>query len=378
MSVRARWCQICHQTPPGVFLQPLPQLEAILPEYEHTVCSFEPVEAGGFNASLKLRIREEQEVQMWLKDFQTSSKITWRILKTHPTIQKSRRTKYRIDFRCQHGGHKRNTSSKKNTFCPALMFLTLKKEIIHQSRRTRPIDPHVLNQLTFHVTLRSTHNHQMNGPECLKYRDVSKETIEKLKTLFEKGHSPSLALKALKNELRAQMGESFEAAAADRALCPDLQFCFRLFYKIYPHKKIQRKNQKATVEARFDPQIGTAPCDKACKPLPNGLELQKICVSSVQAQDCPVFRVIDLRAVQTPSSWRQCSDTENRLRGMFDDLLQKLKTDETFEEPVKAMLCSYETMSTNEELVSALNTFGKRRKGNMGDSAKKARIQKSP
>lgn len=391
MPVKVIWCKFCHQTPPGGDLKPLPQLEAILPDYEHVVCSFDPIESGGFTATFKLRLSAEQEVQKWLEDFQTSSKTTWRILKTYPTIERSRRNKYRVDLRCQRKIHKSGASSKKNTSCPALLYLVLKKESIHQSRRTRPLDPHVQHQLAFHISLRSNHNHELSGPESLQYRDVSKETIQKLEKLFQKGHSPTTALKALKNELRAQMGDAFEAAAADRALCPDIMFCFRLFYKICPHKKKIRKSigkekftgkakpngkAKSTANAIFNPQLETDSPDESFEPLRSGMGLQEVSISPAPAQDCSFFTVVDFSSIQTPSL-SQSSDTEIRLRGMFECLLQKLKTDQTFEEPVKDMLCSFETMGTDMELISALKTFGRMRKGNSGRSAKRPRIEKN-
>lgn len=345
-------------------LEPLHQLEAILPEYDHSVCSFEPVEGGGFSASLKLHARAEQEVKQWLEDFQTSSKTTWRILKTYPSNDTSKRNnKYRVDLRCQLGGRFSKTPTQKKTFCPALLYLILKKDTFSQKRKSRSSDPHIQHNLNFHIILRSTHNHEINCPESLQYRSVSKETIEKLEKLFAKGHSPSSALKALKNELRAQMGDGFEAAAADYALCPHVSFCFRLYYKIYPHKKRQRKKRSIQAKATFNSPTETeidSP-DEAFEPL-SALELQEDCISPAPPQDCSFFTVMDFSSVQTEALC-QSSDTEIRLRGMFEDLLQKMKTDETLEEPVKAMLCSYETMSNDtNKLISALNSFGKMRK----------------
>ena len=61
----------------------------------------------------------------------------------------------------------------------------------------------------------------------MSYRDVAAETINKLQTLFENGHSPSSAFTTLKYDLQEEMGDSYVFAAADHSICPDLSFCFR-------------------------------------------------------------------------------------------------------------------------------------------------------
>lgn len=63
--------------------------------------------------------------------------------------------------------------------------------------------------------------------EAMRQRDVAPETINKLQTLFQRGHSPSSALNTLKYDLQEEMGDSYIFAAADRSICPDLSFCFR-------------------------------------------------------------------------------------------------------------------------------------------------------
>lgn len=382
MSARARWCHICHQTPPAGDL--LHQLEAVLPEYDHLVCSLEPVEAGGFNASIKLGLKEEREVQKWVEDFQSSSQMTWRIYKTNPAIKRAKRTRsqYKVDYQCQHGGAKRSRSYIK-TNCPAKLFLDLKKpaEIIHLSRRARPIDPHVRNQLTFNISLRNSHNHSVS--DSLRHRDVSKETIEKLMRFFELGHNPTTALKALKNELREETGEGFEEASADRSICPELFFCYRLYHKLYPHRTRKRRTS-GIVKIKTSE---AAPPNKVLEQLSSGPGLQKVLVlptpvsvpsqvpGQVSGQVYSVCRVVKLGASRPVLSWQQRGETELRLGRMFNGLLEKLKAQPRFEEPLKNLLCSYETMDSDQDLISALNSFGKKKSGNSGRAAKQPRLQ---
>lgn len=81
--------------------------------------------------------------------------------------------------------------------------------------------------LYLHINLRNEHNHHLFSAGLLR-RDVSGETIGNLKKLFESGHTPSSALKELKHNLQVREKDNYVNAAADRSICPDLSFCYRL------------------------------------------------------------------------------------------------------------------------------------------------------
>lgn len=83
-----------------------------------------------------------------------------------------------------------------------------------------------------YVNWRNEHNHGLAGADALRKRDVSAITIERLTELFERGHSPSSALETIKYDLQEEEGDEYVYAAADRAICPDLQFCYRLAHHI--------------------------------------------------------------------------------------------------------------------------------------------------
>ncbi|KAJ8247335.1 hypothetical protein GJAV_G00245120 [Gymnothorax javanicus] len=83
------------------------------------------------------------------------------------------------------------------------------------------------------VNLEFTHNHGLNTADALKHRNVSEETVAASKGLYAKGHSPSSALNSFKMDLQTEHGPEYVLKAADRATCPDLQFCHRLYRKVY-------------------------------------------------------------------------------------------------------------------------------------------------
>ncbi|XP_035516707.1 uncharacterized protein si:dkey-75a21.2 [Morone saxatilis] len=220
------WCRICSRVTDQEQTA-LMSLEKLLPEqYSHTVCSYEATGDNSFRAAIKLKLSSEEEAKRWLEDFQSSSGFTWRVSKTYPNG--GRYNKYRVDYRCQRNtfGCSRRTM---NTSCPATLYLILKRHPECGERKSRSGDPHMKEGLFLHINLRNEHNH--GAYEAVTRCDVSGETIEKLKKLFESGHSPSSALDVLKYDLQEEEQDNYVYAAADRSVCPDLQFCYRLYYK---------------------------------------------------------------------------------------------------------------------------------------------------
>ncbi|XP_038068031.1 uncharacterized protein LOC119737634 [Patiria miniata] len=162
------------------------------------------------------------------------------------------------------------------------------------------------------------HGHGLSCADALRRRAVSEDTIGKLKDLFESGHSPSSALDALKCDLREQHGEQY-VYAADRSVCPDLQFCYRLYHKMF--KKVY--GEVSREETVFDLE----------KEFQNGGQ------SSRPTQD---------------------QDVQEQLQNMFDTLSRKLEDDpEVFRLPLQSFVSKFETIATDSALASALSSFAK-------------------
>ena len=77
------------------------------------------------------------------------------------------------------------------------------------------------------VTLNFNHNHELTCSDALRHRDVSDDTRDKLLYLFKRDYRPADALRVLKQELQVEHGENFEVVTADRAMCPDIGYCWR-------------------------------------------------------------------------------------------------------------------------------------------------------
>ena len=63
--------------------------------------------------------------------------------------------------------------------------------------------------------------------DALKFRDVSEEAKDELISLFKRKYSPTQAVDMMKYELQLKHGANYMLKAADRAVCPDVQFAHR-------------------------------------------------------------------------------------------------------------------------------------------------------
>ncbi|XP_064631784.1 uncharacterized protein LOC135489974 isoform X2 [Lineus longissimus] len=94
------------------------------------------------------------------------------------------------------------------------------------------------------VELEHKHNHPINAADALRHRDVSETVADKLLDLIKQGYSPSKALELHKYDLQMEYGDDYVLKCADRFICPDLQFCFRLYYKAFKSKYGEPKGEQ--------------------------------------------------------------------------------------------------------------------------------------
>ncbi|XP_071962543.1 uncharacterized protein [Antedon mediterranea] len=169
---------------------------------------------------------------MWLTSFTNKTKTTLRIRRLYLSGKKNI---HKVYLRCHHNTFPRNSlanekSGSKNTDCPASMVITVKREVTN--RKSRSSDTH-LHNFPMMVHLSYNHNHPILCADTLRHRDVSDIVTKKFVDMFKTGHSPSTALLAHKHDLEEEHTDDYVVVAADRAECPDQQWCYRLYYKIF-------------------------------------------------------------------------------------------------------------------------------------------------
>ncbi|XP_056439004.1 uncharacterized protein LOC130375883 isoform X2 [Gadus chalcogrammus] len=375
MTVKCRWCHICAKEELANIIPD--HLEQLLPEgHCNFICKYTPLERG-FTASLKLKLATREEAETWLEDFQRSSRVTLRVDKTYPmTEDKVRRNSYRVDMRCQLKT-RQTAYTKRNTHCPAGLYLVLKKHCHRDNRKSRSIDTHIQEGLLLHVTIKHHHNHRLGGSESLQQGDVARETVEKLVKLFQSGHSPFSALNILKYDLQEEQEDSCVHASADRSICPDVQFCYRLYYSIFKKEygavsgdaMLENENLQERLEVYNKEQCETRayfPSWSFANHMPGSEINVGFCKIGTQEQagttapPTPLDGSASAGASSQSELVAEC--LKGRLRSMFDGLMDKLEKDhETFQAPIESLVSSYDKIHTDSDLVSALSTFGKLR-----------------
>ncbi|XP_017548694.1 uncharacterized protein si:dkey-75a21.2 [Pygocentrus nattereri] len=212
-----------------------PALKDWLPSHhEYHICDYKAIRQTqdhlDFATTIRMSLSTVEEIQQFVKDLP----ITWRIDRTRPP--KGQRVLFKVDYRCHHNTKPRKSAEgsgrrTKNTNCPAKMAVTLQRPQASSGRQCRSTDPHMPTLPTIvHIT--NEHNHNIHVGDALRYKDVGEEAKQKLKKLFEAGHSPSTALDVLKYDLQLEHGDKYANASADRSICPDLQFCYRLYHQV--------------------------------------------------------------------------------------------------------------------------------------------------
>ncbi|XP_011609921.2 uncharacterized protein isoform X2 [Takifugu rubripes] len=277
--------------------------EKLMPnQYSHTVCSYETVGENKFKAAIKLKLSSEEEAKRWLDEFKRSSGFIWRTSKTYPNG--GRYNKFRVDYKCK--------TIKKNATCPATLFLVLKRHPEFGERKSRSGDPHMKEGLFLHINLRNEHNHHLSCAGLVR-RDVSGETIEKLKKLFESGHTPSSALKELKHNLQVQEKDNYVNAAADRSVCPDLPFCYRLYYKLFKKaynaaagEEVSRELERTLID--YNKEQGDV-CAGMCKTSDNQLVIA-LCTPLMKRVHARVRESAEVMFVDSPGN---CSRLNHHL-----------------------------------------------------------------
>ncbi|XP_041476647.1 uncharacterized protein LOC121424873 isoform X1 [Lytechinus variegatus] len=188
-----------------------------------------------FRTTLWLNLSTKEEFEEWLQSFQETSHVTWRVRRTVPTD--GVKVLFKKSYRCQHNTlpAKASTNSKqrvasKNTNCKADMMVKIRVSKFEVHKRSRSKDhPDYQAQ----IVLNNMHNHPVECADALKHRDVSETTKAMLTDLFQRKYGPTQAVEMLKFDLQLKHGDDYHVKAADRAVCPDIQFAHRLYRKVF-------------------------------------------------------------------------------------------------------------------------------------------------
>jgi len=186
------------------------------------------------------------------------------------------------------------------------------------------------------LNIKWRHSHPLMSADILRRRDVSPKVAEKFRELFAAGHSPASALESHKQDLQLVDSDSYAAKVADRFHCPDLQWCYRLYYKLV----------KTEYGALSDLQDGDGhPTITATETLLTDTALnQQLSTSSV---------------TETEESADKVAEVRIELTQILDTLSDKLQQDPaTYLGAVKAFVRNFNNIKSTSALLSAMHCFG--------------------
>lgn len=83
------------------------------------------------------------------------------------------------------------------------------------------------------IILNHCHNHPLKAAESLRHRRPTNDVVEKFTKMFRSGYSPSTALHTHQYDIQESSGEHFFEALADGCQCPNLQWCYNLYRRLY-------------------------------------------------------------------------------------------------------------------------------------------------
>ncbi|XP_034253910.1 uncharacterized protein LOC117652856 isoform X2 [Thrips palmi] len=215
----------------GISEEAFKYLQTLLPvEFEHHVTAVQFYKLGdqSLTAVIRLPISDEKEALDWLTHYQASSFLDFRVYKTFPRLAKER-TLFKLQLRCHHNTlpDKQKTHHKKHTECNAKIMITIKNP------RMKKSTDQLLKSYPMEVRLRHWHNHPILSTDALRFRRPTQATKEIFLDYFKKGHTPSSALKCHKFDLQVQHGDDFFKSHADGSICPDLNWCYYQYYKVF-------------------------------------------------------------------------------------------------------------------------------------------------
>lgn len=219
-----------------------------------------------------------------------------------------------------------------------------------------PGDPHIEEGYFLHVNLRNEHNHRLNTAEVMRWRDVSNDTIEKLQQLYKSGHSPSSALKTIKYNLQEEEGDNYTYAIADRSICPDLPFCYRLYHKLF-QKTCVEPAEKDISDELFKP----LELEQSWETAAITADGHTTCIEDgVSVDAVPIITTEDFTEDEpgTSAAEEVVGSLDGQLEEIFGMLKKKLNEDASFTPPIRAFVSSFFQIKTDSALQASLFSFG--------------------
>lgn len=236
------------------------------------------------------------------------------------------------------------------------------------------------------MTARHKHNHVVDAVEALRFRDPTDAVKLKFLELFKSHRSPAKALKLYKEDLQQENKDNYFNVIADRSICPDAQWVYRLYYStlkkgLNSDKHVNKVGIDCTpistsIQISPDtPEIDqtclsnkhTPETDQTCLSYEHTSEPEKTCLSNEHAMETEQTCLSNKHTLETEQSCLSkrsviIEDCEQKLSGVLNSIKLHLQRNPViFADAINKFCSTYRSLKCERSKVSALYSFGRQK-----------------
>lgn len=210
------------------------------------------------------------------------------------------------------------------------------------------------------MTALHKHNHVVDAVEALRFRDPTDAVKLKFLELFKIHRSPAKALKLYKEDLQQENKDNYFNVIADRSICPDAQWVYRLYYSTL--KKGLNSDKRVNKDG-----IDCTPISTSIQISPDTPEIGQTCLSDEHTSETEQTCLSNEHTLETEQSCLSkksvtIEDCEQKLSGVLNSIKLHLQRNPvTFADAINKFCSTYRSLKCERSKVSALYSFGQQK-----------------
>lgn len=223
------------------------------------------------------------------------------------------------------------------------------------------------------MTARHKHNHVVDAVEALRFRDPTDAVKLKFLELFKSHRSPAKALKLYKEDLQQENKDNYFNVIADRSICPDAQWVYRLYYStlkkgLNSDKHVNKDGIDCTpISTSIQISPDTPEIDQTCLSNEHTPETNQTCLSDEHTSETEQTCLSNEHVLETEQSCLSkksvtIEDCEQKLSGVLNSIKLHLQRNPViFADAINKFCSTYRSLKCERSKVSALYSFGRQK-----------------
>lgn len=223
------------------------------------------------------------------------------------------------------------------------------------------------------MTARHKHNHVVDAVEALRFRDPTDAVKLKFLELFKSHRSPAKALKLYKEDLLQENKDNYFYVIADRSICPDAQWVYRLYYStlkkgLDTDKRVNKDGIDCTpISTSIQISSDTPEIDQTCLSNKHPPETDQTCLSDELTSETEQTCLSSEHTLETEQSCLSkksvtIKDCEQKLSGVLNSIKLHLQRNPViFADAINKFCSTYRSLKCERSKVSALYSFGRQK-----------------